>query len=139
VIYTGLPFLLSWLAVSPFLGKLTEIIIYEIVKMSAKLQPLPNSLGSYSRGATATKGSALSGILAGWAVSMPLAIALRGVMKGDIPPTPFIVVSMVATLLFLSGWRFLYISLVGSTSDEEYKEAGFFEVFKMIGTLVRRW
>jgi hypothetical protein len=81
----------------------------------------------------------LTGLLGGWAVSVPVGLAIRGALKGDIPPTPFIIVSMVATLAFLSVWRFLFVSLIGSTSDEEYREAGFFEVFKMIGTLVRRW
>lgn len=114
IVTTAAPFVLSWFLVSPFLG-------------------------SYSRGATSSKGGAPVGLLAGWAVSMPIALGLRGIIKGDVPPTPFIVVSMVATLTILSMWRVLYVSLAGETSDKEYKSAGAFEVFKMIGTLVKRW
>ena len=114
IVTTAAPFLLSWFLVSPLLG-------------------------SYSRSATSSKGGAPVGLLAGWAVSMPIAVGLRGLVKGEMPPTPFIVVSMVATLTILSLWRVLYVSLVGGTSDKEFKSAGAFEVFKMIGTLVKRW
>jgi hypothetical protein len=111
---TAAPFVVSWFVISPFLG-------------------------AFSRGATSSKGGAAVGLLGGWAVSMPVALAVRGAIKGEIPPTPFIVVSLVATLAFLTVWRVLFVSLVGETSDKEYKSAGAFEVFKMIGTLVRRW
>ena len=114
IIGTAAPFILSWFVVSPFLG-------------------------SFSRSATSTKGGAPVGLLAGWVVSMPLALSLRGLYKGEIPPTPFIIVSMVATLAILSIWRVLFVSLNGGTSDKEFKSAGLFEVFKMVGTLVKRW
>ena len=111
---TAAPFILSWFLVSPFLG-------------------------SFSRDATSTKGGAPVGLLAGWVVSMPLALSLRGLYKGEIPPTPFIIVSMIATLAILSIWRVLFVTLNGGTSDKEFKSAGLFEVFKMVGTLVKRW
>lgn len=31
------------------------------------------------------------------------------------------------------------MKLIGSTTDDEYKSAGFLEVFQMIKTLIRRW
>lgn len=111
---TSAPFVLSWLAISPFLG-------------------------SYSRAATSSKSGVAIGILPGWGVCIPLALALRGFLKGTIPPTPFIIVSLVSTFVFLCIWRFVYISFTGETSDGEYKQAGYFEVFKMIGTLLKRW
>ena len=111
---TAAPFVASWFVVGPFLG-------------------------AFSRSATSSKGGAVVGLLGGWAVSMPVALAVRGAIKGEVPPTPFIAVSMVATLAFLAAWRVLFVSLVGETSDKEYKSAGAFEVFKMIGTLVKRW
>ena len=40
-----------------------------------------------------------------WAVATPLGLVLRGLSKGYIPPTPFIVVSMVSTAVVLVGWR----------------------------------
>jgi len=72
-------------------------------------------------------------------VSLPLALCLRGLLKDGIPPVPFIIVSMISTFVLLTIGRSLYILSVGSTSDEEYKSAGFFEVFKMVGTLIKRW
>jgi hypothetical protein len=41
--------------------------------------------------------------------------------------------------VLLTLWRVLFVSAVGETSDEEYRKAGSFEIFKMIGTLIRRW
>jgi len=114
VFATALPFLLSWFALSPFTG-------------------------TFSRQSTSSKANIPKGIVLGWAVSVPLALALRGLLKGAIPPTPFIVVSLVSTFALLSFYRFAYISLVGATSDDETKSAGALEVFKMIGTLIRRW
>lgn len=114
LILTAAPFVMSWIAISPFLG-------------------------AYSRDATSSKSKVVQGIIPAWLVSVPFALAVRGVIKGAIPPTPFIIVSLVATLIFLSTWRYAYISIVGSTSDNEYKDAGLFEIFKMVGTLMRRW
>lgn len=114
IISTAAPFVLSWLAMSPFLG-------------------------AYTRKATASQTQLASGLLLSWAVSMPVALAVRGALKGAVPPVPFIGVSMVATFALLYLWRTLYIKAFGNTSDDEYKSAGFMEVFKMVGTLIKRW
>jgi hypothetical protein len=113
-LWTATPFVLSWLAATPFLG-------------------------AYSREATASKGGVLLKLAPGWVVAVPLALAVRGALKGAVPPTPFIGVAMVTTLAFTSAWRLLYVSALGETSDEETRSAGFLEVFKMVGTLVKRW
>ena len=68
-----------------------------------------------------------------------MALSIRGLLKGAIPPTPFIIVSLISTYVLLCLWRFSYVVLVGETSDKEYKTAGFLEVFKMVGTLMKRW
>ena len=112
--YTALPFLLPWLAVTPFLG-------------------------SYSRESTSSVTNAILRILPGWAITEGCALAVRYYEKGYPPPTAFIVVSSIATLTLLSMWRVIYIKAFGSTSDEDEKSAGLFEVFKMVTTLVRRW
>lgn len=111
---TAAPFVSSWLLLSPFLG-------------------------AYNRKATESLAALPSGLLPGWLLSVPAALAIRGILKGEIPPTPFIIVSMVATFTLLCAWRAVYIGLFGSTSDKEYKSAGAFEVFSMIRTLLRRW
>jgi hypothetical protein len=80
---TAAPFLLSWFFVNPFFG-------------------------TFSRKATSSKAAVPIELLGGWAVSIPLGLALRGIIKGGVvPPTPFIVVSMVATYVFLCLWRIL--------------------------------
>lgn len=111
---TALPFLTAWFLISPLLG-------------------------SYSRSATAVLGKVPQGLALGWASSLPVALAIRGLSKGEIPPTPFIIVAMIATFTLLSLWRVLYIAAFGETSDDEFRRAGFLEVFKMVGTLVKRW
>lgn len=111
---TAAPFVVSWLLLSPLLG-------------------------TYSREATSSKGGIPVKIAPGWLVSVALALAIRGTLKGAIPPTPFIVVSMVSTFGLLSAYRYLYISLVGETSDDEKRSAGALEVFKMVGSLIKRW
>ena len=40
-----------------------------------------------------------------WAIATPVSLALRGLLKGYVPPTPFIVVSFVVTGTLLIGWR----------------------------------
>lgn len=111
---TALPFLLAWFVVSPFTG-------------------------AFSREATASKAGIPKGIALGWGLAIPLAIALRGIAKGSVPPTPFILVSMAATLALLSLYRFIHVSLLGETSDSETRAAGSLEVFKMVGSLIKRW
>lgn len=111
---TASPFILGWLAISPILG-------------------------SYTRDSTATKSKIPQSLLLPWAASIPFGLAIRGALKGDIPPVPFIAVTMVSTLVLLSLYRYVYIALTGETSDEESRDAGFLEVFGMVGTLVKRW
>lgn len=114
VFATALPFVAAWFALSPFTG-------------------------AYSRQATSSKGGVPKGLALGWGVAMPLALGIRGLTKGAIPPTPFIIVSLAATFVLLSAYRFVYVFLVGATSDEETKSAGALEVFKMVGSLIKRW
>lgn len=111
---TAAPFVISWLTLSPFLG-------------------------AFSREATSSKLSIPVRIIPPWFVSISVALTVRGILKEAFPPTPFIIVSMTATYVLLVIWREIYISAVGSTSDDEYKSAGFLEVFKMIGSLIKRW
>ena len=96
-------------------------------------------LGAYTREATASQGKIAIGLIPAWLVGISTGLAIRGALKGDIPPTPFIVVSFTATFVILFLWRSLYIAAFGETGDGEYKKAGFLEVFKMVGTLIKRW
>lgn len=115
IIETAAPFFIAWTILSSFLG-------------------------AYTRNATSKQGlQAVLGIIPAWMVSIPSALVIRGYIKDYIPPTPFIIASMIATFVLISLWRCLYIAAVGETTDEQYRKAGFLEVFKMVSTLVRRW
>ncbi|CAM9424985.1 unnamed protein product [Discosporangium mesarthrocarpum] len=113
VLGTALPFIVGWLGVSPLLG-------------------------AYTNTATASQGEMAKTLLPAWAVSIPIGIALRGVIKGEIPPVPFAVVAMISTLVLLGAWRALYTA-VNPTSTEEYKKGGLLDGFRMITTLLQRW
>ena len=41
----------------------------------------------------------------GWIVAVPLGCVLRGVIKGYVPPVPFVIVTMIATLVIVGGAR----------------------------------
>lgn len=111
---TAAPFIASWCLLSPWIG-------------------------AYTRESTASMGTIPSCLLPSWVVCMPTALVIRGISRGAIPPTPFIIVSMVSTFIALWLFRSLYVLAVGDTSDAEQRSAGPLEVFAMIGTLLKRW
>ena len=80
---TAFPFVVSWFSVAPLLG-------------------------SYDRLATQDAIGAFIYTARGWGLAIPLGCALRGAIKGYIPPTPFVVVTMISTLVILGGSRALY-------------------------------
>ena len=41
-------------------------------------------------------------------VAIPLGIVLRGVIKGYVPPVPFMVVTLISTLVILAGVRVVF-------------------------------
>lgn len=79
------PFVTSWLLTSPLTGIYTEDaedgnVVSESFLKAAK----------------------------GWIVAVPLGIALRGVIKGYVPPVSFAIVTMIATLVIVGGARVLF-------------------------------
>ena len=52
-------------------------------------------------------------VLNGWALAVPLGVALRGVIKGYVPPVPFIFVTLISTLIILVGVRVLFNVMEG--------------------------
>jgi Protein of unknown function (DUF3054) len=67
-----------------------------------------------------------------------VALAIRGAVKGDVPPVPFIIVSLIATGAALTAWRALYV-VVNPTSTAATKRGGVLDGFRMITTLLQRW
>ena len=86
VLSVAFPFVLSWFLTSPITG------VYETSTRN-KDNPL------FTEATTAAKG---------WIVAIPLGIVLRGIVKGYTPPVPFIVVTMIATLIILCGSRVVF-------------------------------
>mmetsp|Transcript_16825 Transcript_16825/g.34685 ORF Transcript_16825/g.34685 Transcript_16825/m.34685 type:complete len:245 (+) Transcript_16825:2-736(+) len=86
VLVTAFPFLVSWFLVAPLVG-------------------------SYTPEATKDIKSAAVQTAKGWALAVPLGCVFRGVIKGYVPPTSFVVVTLIATLVILSMGRVGYTFL----------------------------
>ena len=85
VLATSFPFVTSWLLTSPLTGVYTEDskdgnVVSEAFVKTAR----------------------------GWVLAVPIGIALRGVIKGYVPPVSFVIVSLIATLVILGGSRVLF-------------------------------
>jgi hypothetical protein len=65
--------------------------------------PLLGGYGKEARGGAV--GPAAVAAAKVWALGAPLGLVVRGVSKGYVPPTPFIVVSLAATAVLMVGWR----------------------------------
>ena len=90
VLGTAAPFVVSWFLTSPLSG------VYD-PRANRRRRPSDNMIVSELQ--TAVKG---------WILSVPLGIVLRGVIKGYVPPVPFIIVTLIATLVILGGARVLF-------------------------------
>jgi hypothetical protein len=86
VTVTALPFLLSWFVTAPLLG-------------------------CYTPGATSDIKSAVFQTAKGWIIAVPLGCVLRGVIKGYVPPMPFVIVTLISTLIILGIGRSAYTAL----------------------------
>ena len=86
VLAVAVPFLISWFITTPFLGL-------------------------YSQDATSDKIRAFKTAAKGWIVAIPLGCVLRGLIKGYVPPLPFVIVTMIATLVVIGGTRVAYTAV----------------------------
>ncbi|NTU81639.1 MAG: DUF3054 domain-containing protein [Chloroflexales bacterium] len=80
VALTALPFIAGWLAVAPLTG-------------------------AFSPARTAGVGAMLKTTLLGWAGGLLVGAVLRAVMVGRFSPLSFYVVTFLAALMLLGGWR----------------------------------
>ena len=85
VLVTAFPFVAAWLATSPLTA------VYS-----------PDDRDNNMVASTAVK------VGKGWVLAVPLGIALRGAIKGYMPPAPFIIVTLISTLVILAGVRILF-------------------------------
>ena len=113
---TALPFLIGWFATAPLTG----------------------TFGEDARGTKV--GPAAAAAAKGWAVGVPAGLVLRSVSKGALPPKPFVIVSMVATGVFLVGWRsWLAANGGGSGSGRGNKKGNPLEFMNLLMGLTKRW
>ena len=99
VCVTAFPFLLAWFATSPFTG------VYDS----------PRDVDGGSGGVIDAAKLAAKG----WIIAVPLGCALRGVIKGYVPPAPFVIVTMIVTLVLLGGTRMIYSVVEDKMSNNE--------------------
>jgi Protein of unknown function (DUF3054) len=94
VFQTALPFVLAWFSTSFLTG------VYSNLAAASYSSSLENNnewlLDSWKQTAV------------GWIIAMPLGCVGRGIIKGYPPPIPFVIVTMIATLILLGGTRSLY-------------------------------
>lgn len=94
VAVTAAPFVAAWFATAPLTG------VYQ--RLDDDTQK-PNSKNVEDVALASAVQTAK-----GWALAVPLGCALRGVIKGYVPPLPFVIVTLIATLVILGGTRALY-------------------------------
>lgn len=94
ILTTAFPFLVAWFATSPFTG------IYDD----------RNGQGVIDAGKVAAKG---------WIIAIPIGCVLRGVIRGYVPPLPFVIVTMIVTLVILGGSRMLFTFVADKISSSE--------------------
>lgn len=124
---TAFPFHAGWFLTAPFLDAYGK---------SAR----NGSIGSAIRVATKA-----------WIVAVPLGIAVRSLLKGYMPETSFIIVSMVATGVLMVGWRsaLAYATLGSAGGDiaggnssnnsSKNRRGNPFELIGLLISLVKRW
>lgn len=90
---TAFPFLVSWFITSPLTG------VYNDFAKAGGVEDENDFLNAFK---TTVKG---------WAIAVPLGCIGRGLIKGYVPPVPFVIVTLVATLVILSIGRMLYTAV----------------------------
>jgi Protein of unknown function (DUF3054) len=97
VALTALPFILSWFATSFVTG------VYQTIEKDDDDNWLTSSWKQTAKG---------------WIVAVPLGCVGRGLIKGYVPPVPFVIVTMIATLVILGLTRMAYnFVAVGSKKE----------------------
>eukprot|EP00270_Netrium_digitus_P007183 TRINITY_DN2091_c0_g1_i1.p1 TRINITY_DN2091_c0_g1~~TRINITY_DN2091_c0_g1_i1.p1 ORF type:complete len:318 (-),score=60.16 TRINITY_DN2091_c0_g1_i1:246-1199(-) len=96
--------------------------------------------------AAGAKAAALAAVKT-WALGVPAGIVFRSFLKGQLPPPPFIVVSMASTAVLMIGWRAAFgewerrklEDMKTTAMASGNKKGDLFEFFELLTSLVRRW
>ncbi|KAG7370733.1 DUF3054 domain containing protein [Nitzschia inconspicua] len=104
VALTALPFVVSWFATSFVTG------VYQTIRISDDT----NNNNSNNDWLVSTWKQTAKG----WIVAIPLGCVGRGLIKGYVPPIPFVIVTMIATFVILGLTRTAYYFVtVGSNKE----------------------
>ncbi|KAG7344385.1 DUF3054 domain containing protein [Nitzschia inconspicua] len=101
VALTALPFVVSWFATSFVTG------VYQTIRISDDTNNNNDWLASTWK-QTAK----------GWIVAVPLGCVGRGLIKGYVPPIPFVIVTMIATFVILGLTRTAYYFVTVASNKE---------------------
>ncbi|KAK3241527.1 hypothetical protein CYMTET_48713 [Cymbomonas tetramitiformis] len=102
--------------------------------------PLTDAFGDDAR--SKEVGTAAGAAAKAWIVAVPVSLLIRSVFKGELPPQPFVIVSMVATGVLLIGWRSAAAALLPSTTQTTGgadRKGGPLEFLKLLSGLITRW
>jgi Protein of unknown function (DUF3054) len=90
IMLTAAPFIVAWYMTSPFTK------VYYSKKKNTNETNYMMILDSIQQTAK------------GWIIAVPIGCILRGIMKGYIPPLPFVIVTMISTLVLLGFVRLIF-------------------------------
>lgn len=102
---TAFPFVVSWFVTSFATGVYGPLMSDDAPKSSSRLA------ASWAQTAK------------GWAVAIPLGCVGRGLLRGYAPPVPFVVVTMIATLVILGVVRMAYYYFIDASEDTSTVES----------------
>lgn len=113
---TAAPFLAAWFVTSPFTG------VFNDLEYKKDTDATENNIKNDNGNGVDIKTLVLASLgqtAKGWAVAVPLGCVARGIVKGCAPPVPFVVVTLIATLILLSGSRALFAVLTTNLSKKQ--------------------
>lgn len=120
VLSTAAPFLAAWAVAAPLAG----------------------AYGEAARGGDVR--AALGAAVRAWAVAVPSGLALRSLSQGGrLPPLPFALVTLGATLVLLLGWRAGAAAAAPkrdrAMNSRQNKKGGVFDFLQLLSGLTKRW
>ena len=114
---TAAPFIVGWVAASTLLGGYSKNAIETPVKTAASA----------------------------WITGIPAGLLVRSLLKGHLPETTFVAISMAFTGIFLFGWRSAYAKFVAGEAGEASARARSnrrgnpLEFLSLLASLTKRW
>ncbi len=114
---TAAPFIIGWVAASTLLGGYSKSAIETPLKTAASA----------------------------WITGIPAGLLVRSLLKGHLPETTFVAISMAFTGLFLVGWRSAYAKFVAgdagaaSAKARSNRRGNPLEFLSLLASLTKRW